>query len=405
MRKSFPLFLSVVLFGCSSIPETHTNPKSFAAVSNVETLRTVDWVQSTMQRMTLREKTAQLFVIWTRAGYLPNDGKQWQDNLHFAHDVGVGGFYFSHGNAYGFSVNANKLQRASTIPLLMTADFEWGAGMRIQEATTFPRAMALGATRDTNLAYDMAKALAQETRALGIHQNYSPDVDVNNNPRNPVINTRSFGEDPKLVSDFARAFIRGTQDGHVIATVKHFPGHGDTDIDTHLDLPSVNFSRARFDSVELYPYKDAIKSGVMSVMVAHIHADIFDELDSIPSTVSVNVMTKLLKTEMKFNGLIVTDALAMKGISKLFNAGEAAKRAFKAGADVLLTSPNTDEAVDSIVAAVQRGEISMERLNHSVEMILKYKQWSGLDTNRFVDVTASTGSRPQVGAYWRGNGA
>lgn len=339
-----------------------------------------------MRNLTIRQKVAQLFIIWTRAGYMPHDSKTWQENYRYAKEVGVGGFYFSHGSAYGFPVNANKLQRVASIPLLMTADFEWGAGMRIQESTTFPRAMALGATRDTNLSYEMGKAIAHETRALGIHQNYSPVVDVNNNPKNPVINTRSFGEDPRLVSNFARAFIRGTQEGNVIATVKHFPGHGDTDIDTHLDLPSVHFSRERFDSLELLPYRDAIVNGVMSVMIAHIHAAVFDESDSIPSTVSENVITKLLKNEMKFDGMIVTDALAMKGVSKLFNPGDAATRAVKAGADVLLTSPNTDDAIDSILAAINRGEISEERIDYSVRKMLKYKQWAGLDTNRLVDI-------------------
>ncbi|MFA6438644.1 MAG: glycoside hydrolase family 3 N-terminal domain-containing protein [Bacteriovoracaceae bacterium] len=351
----------------------------------------VGWVEATLQSMTLREKAAQLFIIWTRAGYYPNDAKVWQENIRFAQEIGVGGFYFSHGSAYGFPVNANKLQRASKLPLLMTVDFEWGAGMRIQEATTFPRAMALGATRDTNLAYAAGRAIAREARALGIHQIYSPVVDINNNPKNPIINTRSFGESPELVAAFARSFIRGSQDERIIATVKHFPGHGDTEVDTHLDLPTVHFSRNRFDSLELAPFKDAIANGVMSVMIGHIHASAFDESDSIPSTASVKVTTGLLRNELKFDGMIVTDALAMKGISKIYSPGEAAKRAFMAGSDVLLMSPDTDAGIDSIVSAVKRGEISMERLDHSVRKMLTYKQWCGLDTNRFVNVNAVAG--------------
>ena len=381
-------FAALMFFNCSGPKETQS-PNVLPLLDRPWTNPSpVEWPDRWLASMSVRQKAAQLFIIWTRAGFLPNDGKQWQENLRYAKEVGVGGFYFSHGNAYGFSMNANKLQRESKIPLLMTADFEWGAGMRIQEATTFPRAMALGATRDTNLAYEMGKAIAVEARALGIVQNYSPDVDVNNNPRNPVINTRSFGEEPDLVSRFARAFIRGTQEEHVIATVKHFPGHGDIDMDSHLDLPTVNFSKSRFDSIELVPFKDAIKNGVMSVMIAHIHADAFDSLDTIPATASENIITKLLKERMKFDGLIVTDALAMKAMSKSFNAGEAAKRAFLAGADVLLMSPNTDDAIDSIVAGVNRGEITMERLDRSVRKMLEYKQWCGLDTNRYVDVGA-----------------
>ena len=386
MKRILPFCLFGIFFSCSSSRIVQVEPNSTRSSSVVDSTKSNDWVESILRNLTIRQKVAQLFIIWTRAGYMPHDSKTWQENYRYAKEVGVGGFYFSHGSAYGFPVNANKLQRVASIPLLMTADFEWGAGMRIQESTTFPRAMALGATRDTNLSYEMGKAIGRETRALGIHQNYSPVVDVNNNPKNPVINTRSFGEDPRLVSNFARAFIRGTQEGNVIATVKHFPGHGDTDIDTHLDLPSVHFSRERFDSLELLPYRDAIVNGVMSVMIAHIHAAVFDESDSIPSTVSENVITKLLKNEMKFDGMIVTDALAMKGVSKLFNPGDAATRAVKAGADVLLMSPNTDEAIDSILAAINRGEISEERIDYSVRKMLKYKQWAGLDTNRLVDI-------------------
>ncbi len=394
MKSLAIILLSFVFLSCSSTDQsTRTNgsgkrSNTSATESSTPITQSQTWADSVLQQMTLREKIAQMFIIWTRAGFLSNDTKQLQDNIRYAQEVGVGGFYFSTGNAYGFPVNANKLQQIAKIPLLMTADFEWGAGMRIQEATTFPRAMALGATRDTNLAYEMGKATAREAKALGIHQNYSPSVDINNNPKNPVINTRSFGEDPKLVSDLARAFIRGSQEEHVIATVKHFPGHGDTDTDTHLDLPSVNFSRARFDSVELVPFKDAINGGVMSVMISHIHATAFDDTNAIPSTASGNVVTKLLKDEMKFGGLIVTDALAMKGVTKLFSPGEAAKRAVEAGADMLVMSPNTDAAIDSIVEAVRRGEIREERIDRSVQKILHYKQWCGLDKNRIVDLNA-----------------
>jgi beta-N-acetylhexosaminidase len=384
---SLPLFLSIILLaGCSAPESAQTLPAPENAPAPVVSPQ--DWVASTLDAMTVREKVGQLFIIWTRAGYLSDDGKTLKENLRFAKEKGVGGFYFSHGSPYGFAVNANKLQAAAKGPLLMTVDFEWGPGMRIQEATTFPRAMALAATRDTSLASAMGAATAREMRAMGMHQNYSPVVDINNNPKNPVINTRSFGESAPLVSSFAQAFIRGTQSERVIATVKHFPGHGDTDLDTHLDLPSVHFTRERFDSLELVPFRDAIAAGVMSVMIAHIHAKAFDASDSIPATASVNVTTGLLRNTMKFDGMIVTDALAMKGITNLFPAGEAAKRAFQAGADVLLMSPDTDTAIDSITAAVDRGEITMERLDRSVRKMLQYKQWAGLDTGRFVDVNA-----------------
>lgn len=389
MKKSFIFLSFVLLLSCSSPREVQTQQPILTATSVSvvkDTTSATDWVETSIQQMSLREKVAQLFIIWMSNRYMTDDSERWQEMERYARDVKVGGFYFSIGGLYEFPVHANKLQKISTTPLLISVDFEWGAGMRISNATTFPRAMALAATRDTNLAYEMGKAVAREARALGVHQNYSPVVDVNNNPKNPVINTRSFGENPILVGDFGRAFIRGTQEENVIATVKHFPGHGDTDIDTHLDLPSVNFSRVRFDSLELVPFKNAIDNGVQSVMVAHIHAGAFDANDSIPATASENITTKLLKEELKFKGMIVTDALAMKGMSKVFRAGEAATRAIQAGVDVLLMSPNTDEAIDSIVAAVQRGDISEERINYSVRKMLNFKKRSGLDANRFVDI-------------------
>ncbi|KAB2924740.1 MAG: serine hydrolase [Bacteroidetes bacterium] len=346
----------------------------------------LSWTDSVLASMSVEEKVGQLFVVWTTSHYMPGDSRRWNELMRYAAERKVGGFYFSLGGIYEFPVHANKLQAAAKTPLLITVDFEWGAGMRIGQGTTFPRAMALGATRDTALAYRMGLAVAAEARALGVHQNYSPVADVNNNPKNPVINTRSFGEDPLLVSAMARAFLRGEQEGGLIATVKHFPGHGDTDIDTHLDLPSVHYDRARLDSVELLPFRDAIRAGVMSVMSAHIHADAFESSDSVPATVSSAVLTTLLRGELGFGGLVVTDALAMQGITKLFTPGEAAKRAFLAGADVLLMSPDTDEAIDSLVAAVRRGAVTMERLDRSVRRILEHKRWAGLDRKRTVEI-------------------
>ncbi|MBW7889045.1 MAG: serine hydrolase [Bacteroidetes bacterium] len=399
MKRSIIVFFAVIFLAlnCSSPKEiqtpvqTNTHQVTASAsvvVSNKEPAQKEkqDWVESILNGMTIREKAAQLFFMWTLSPYLPEDSENWQKIMHYVKDVGVGGYYLSIGEPYAFPVNANKMQAAAKIPLLMTADFEWGAGMRIDRATTFPRQMALGATRDTNLAYQMAKAVAEEARALGVHQTYSPDADVNNNPKNPVINTRSFGEDPKLVADFSRAFIRGTQEAGLIATAKHFPGHGDTDIDTHLELPSVNFTRARFDSVELVPFKSSIDAGVLCIMTTHIHASAFDGTDSIPATVSKNIITGLLKNELGFKGAVVTDAMSMKGLTKLYNPGVAAVKAVQAGCDMLLMSPNAEEGIDSLVSAVQRNEISEARLDSSVRKILTLKKWSGLDTNRFVDV-------------------
>ena len=392
MKKRILYTLVLVLYGCASHQQQFTKETVVAYPHETENIDPGNkiglsgWDESTLASMTLEEKVGQLFIVWTTSYYMPDDSRRWLDLTRFAKEKHVGGFYFSLGGLYEFPIHANKLQAMSKVPLLISVDFEWGSGMRIGQATTFPRAMALGATRDTMLAYRMGRAIAREARALGVHQNYAPVVDVNNKPKNPVINTRSFSENPALVSAMARAMIRGEQEENLIATVKHFPGHGDTEIDTHLEIPSLHFSRGRMDSIELLPFKDAISNGVMSVMTAHIHTQAFDGSDSIPATASKNVTTRLLKEEMGFGGLIVTDAMAMRGMTQLYTPGEAALKVFSAGADMLLMSPDTDEAIDSLVVAVKRGDISMERLDHSVRKILQYKQWVGLDKNRTVPI-------------------
>ncbi len=246
--------------------------------------------------------------------------------------------------------------------------------------------MALGATRNPEFAYEMGRATAREARALGVHQNYAPVTDVNNNPLNPVINTRSFGDNPELVASMALAFIKGSQEEGVIATVKHFPGHGDTHLDTHLELPILTFSRARFDSLELRPFQQAFDEGVLSVMVAHISATAFDTVTGIPATVSPSISTRLLKEQMRFQGLVVTDAMVMEGVAAKYHPGESAVLAVQAGADLVLMPPDADIAVDALVSAVKRGAISLQRLDESVRRILTLKQWTGIVENRYVDI-------------------
>lgn len=345
-----------------------------------------EWVESVLKKLTLEEKVAQLVFVWTEAGYLSRDSERWKELERMTVAKKLGGFIFSIGDVYEYAVQINKLQRLSKIPLMIAADFEYGAGMRIRRSTTFPRAMAVGATRNSDYAYEMGKAVAREARAVGVHQNYAPVVDVNNNPKNPVINTRSFGDDVKLVSEMARAFIQGTQEEGVIATVKHFPGHGDTEIDTHLKLPVLTFPRERFSALELPPFKDAFEAGVLSVMVGHISTLAFDTLSGIPATVSPNISTSLLKEELGFKGLVVTDAMTMRGVSSKYHPGESAVLAIKAGTDLILMPPNADIAVDAVVAAVRRREITEERINESVMKLLRLKQWLGLDEERYVDV-------------------
>ena len=372
------LLILTILVGCTGSRRSETGIQSLSSGNG--------WVEETLHNLTLEEKVSQLVFVWTEGAYMPKESPGWEELKRLTVERKLGGFIFSIGDVYEYAVQINKLQALSDVPLVIAADFEYGAGMRIRRSTTFPRAMAVGATRNPDYSYRMGKAIAREARAVGVHQNYAPVVDVNNNPMNPVINTRAFGDDVKLVTDMALAFIKGTQEEGEIATVKHFPGHGDTDVDTHLDLPVLTLPKTRFETIELPPFKDTFEAGVMSVMVAHISATAFDSITGIPATVSPAISTDLLKNEMGFQGLIVTDAMVMKGVSGKYQTGEAAVLAIKAGTDLVLMPPDVDIALDAIVAAVKRGEISESRIDHSVKKILRAKQWLGLNQNRFVDV-------------------
>lgn len=382
MKALILIFIALLLGGGCTGSRDSSRRRAVAPFREIKTA----WVESVIEKLPLEEKVAQLIFVWTEGGYLSKDSDRWRELERLTTVRKLGGFIFSIGDVYEYAVQINKLQGLSKIPLMITADFEYGAGMRIRRSTTFPRAMALGATRNERYAYEMGKAIAREARAVGVHQNYAPVVDVNNNPKNPVINTRSFGDDVNLVSKMALEFIRGSQEGGVIATVKHFPGHGDTEIDTHLKLPVLMFSRERFTALELPPFKDAFEAGVLSVMVGHISSLAFDTLSGIPATVSPNISTSLLKQELGFKGLVVTDAMTMRGVSSKYHPGESAVLAIKAGTDLILMPPDADIAIDAVVAAVRRREITEERINESLMKLLRLKQWLGLDEDRFVDV-------------------
>jgi len=346
------------------------------------------WIESTLNRLTLEEKAAQLVFYATPASYLAENSERWRELERYAAKRKIGGFVFSIGDVYEYAMQLNRLQKLATVPLLIAGDFEYGVAMRVRHATTFPRAMAIGATRETRYAYEVGRITALEGRALGVHQNYAPTIDVNNNPRNPVINTRSFGDDVKLVSAMGAAFVKGSQDGGMIATVKHFPGHGDTDVDTHLGLATLSYSKSRFDAVEFPPFKAAINAGAMSAMVGHIAAPSIDAAPGIPATISRRITTDVLRNELQFNGLIVTDALEMRAISSRYGPGEAAVLALKAGTDIVLMPEDIDLAVDAIVAAVRRGELEEARLDASLSRLLALKQWAGLDREKMVDLNS-----------------
>ncbi len=348
------------------------------------------WIEQTLASMTLDEKIGQLIIPATVGMFLSQDSETFQQMRRDITEFHVGGYHMLgevsilHEPA-GVALLINHLQELARVPLWITADFEGGVGLRYIGATRLPRAMAMGATRNPEMAYQAARITAEEARALGVQVNFYPVADVNNNARNPIINIRSFGGDPNQVGLMARAYIRGSQEHGVMATAKHFPGHGDTSTDSHLELPVVDVDRARLNSIELPPFRAAIEEGVGGVMSAHIALPQI-ETERLPATLSPKMLSGILRGEMKFNGVIFTDALNMRGVAAHYPEGEAAVRAIKAGADVLLYPPSVEQAFVALKHAVEAGEIKESRLDESVRRILSAKEKLGIDRNRFVDI-------------------
>jgi len=355
------------------------------------------WVETTLRKMTVNEKIGQLLFTTFHGSLTATDTAAYQQIMHDVTDLRVGGFInITHGSplgivksqAYPTAVLNNQLQAKSNLPLLMGADFERGTAMRLDEGTSFPTAMALAAGGEMKDAYAMGRITALEARAVGVHWIYAPDADVNNNPGNPIINTRSFGEDPARVAEFVSAFVRGVQENGGLATAKHFPGHGDTAADSHIDLPVIRADRARLDELELVPFRAAISMQVDSIMTGHLNVPALEPDPNTPATLSHNILTDLLRKELGFQGLVVTDAMDMGGITVRYAPGEAAVRAVVAGADAVLMPPVPDAAFEALQAAVKSGRISKERLDASVRRILQAKARLDLNTTRLVDVNA-----------------
>lgn len=345
-----------------------------------------NWVEETLSKMTIEEKAGQMVFPNANGIYMSEDSPEFKRLEFLVKEKKVGGLIFFVSDLYEQVVITNKMQRLAVIPLLIAADFEHGITMRIEGATPFPNIMALGAVDDVELTYSMAKVIAREGRAIGVHQNYAPVADVNNNPFNPIINTRSFGESPELVAKHSNAFLKGLQDGGMIATSKHFPGHGNTSIDSHLDLPVLKSNLDELNQIELYPFKENIKAGVMSIMIGHLAVPAIEGDSGIPASLSKKVITDLLKNKLGFNGLIVTDALNMHGITNYYSTSKATIEAIKAGHDCILFPDDPVESIDAIINALKSGEISEERINYSVRKILKTKRWIGLDKEKFIDI-------------------
>lgn len=357
------------------------------------------WADKTLRKLSLQEKIGQVFMIWCRASFLNVQNPEYLDWLNamdkyhvgsFVMSVHVDGPFLLRTEPFEVADLLNRLQKKSKLPLLVAADFERGVSMRLLGTTVFPHAMAFGADGKIEDAENFGRITALESRAIGVHWNFFPDADVNSNPANPIINTRSFGEDPRQVGDLVAAYIKGAHEGGMLTTVKHFPGHGDTATDSHLGVASVNGDRAHIDSIELPPFRQAIAAGVDSVMVAHVTVPALDSDPNHVATISPPIVSELLERQLGFKGIIVTDALDMAGLTHLFahDIGREAVEAFKAGNDLLIIPPDLGAAYDAMVKAVQSGEISRQRLDQSVLKILKTKASLGLNKSRTVDLEA-----------------
>jgi len=347
--------------------------------------------------MSLQDRVAQLVVVRTYGDYLSSRSAEYHSVAHWIRDLHVGGFIVANRVKHGSVINAqpfemasftNRMQSMARTPLLVAADFEHGASMRVAGTAKFPYFMAYGAAHDLNAVRQLGEATAAEARALGVTWIFAPDADVNNNPANPIINTRSYGEDPQAVADGVAAFIEGARRNSaspVLVTVKHFPGHGDTAEDSHLQMAKLDQTRERIEQVELVPFRRAIEHGVDAVMTAHMAVPAF-EPEPKPATVSRNVLTGLLRDELQFHGIIVTDALDMQGVAALYDQGELAVRAIEAGADVLLMPSDPEAVIRAVVAAVKSGRIARRRIDESVARVLAAKRRVGLYKRRKVDL-------------------
>lgn len=333
------------------------------------------WVDSVLSGLSLEEQVAQLMLIRT---YSNKDEKYYRKMDDLVQQYNLGGFCFFQGGPVMQTKLTNRYQSQAKTPLFIAIDAEWGLGMRLDSTFSFPFQMTLGSGHSDTLIYMMGAEIARQLKLLGVHINFAPVVDINNNPHNPVINSRSFGENKELVASKALAYMNGLQENDIIATAKHFPGHGDTDSDSHLTLPVINHSRARLDSVELYPFRQLIQNGLEGVMVAHLFVPSLDNKENTPTTLSKKVVQDLLKNEMGFEGLVITDALDMKGVTTHYKPGEIEVKAFQAGNDILLLPQDIEKAIQGIINAVEQGGISENQIRERCVKVLNKKYDAGL---------------------------
>jgi beta-N-acetylhexosaminidase len=399
-----------LLFMPAASTQTGGNPRFDRKLGKKEE----DWVHKTLRSLTLDEKIGQMIIAEANVVFWNREGAEYKKLRHHIVDNRVGGVILFRSQVWPAAVVTNRWQEMAKIPLLISADLEMGPGMRLDDTPWWAPNMAVAATGDPKWARLQGESTALQARAVGVNWLLAPVADVNNNPDNPVINTRSYGEDPAAVAEFVRAFIEGAQAAGAMACAKHFPGHGDTATDSHIGLPVVDVGRGRLESLELIPFRAAIAAGVGSIMSAHIAlpqietglaapvralsereaaaAEFLSRTEAgtarvtLPSTFSPKIMTGLLREELKFDGLIVTDALSMAGVAARYTPAQAAVRSLKAGADVITKSPDVDAAIAGIKEAVAKGEITEARINASAERVLRAKAALGLNVKRAVDL-------------------
>ena len=349
--------------------------------SSINWHKTNEWIDSVYNSMSDDEKIAQLIMVdvWPQ-----RDSTHYAEVVYKVNQLHVGGIIFFKGSPTKQAALTNYFQSQAKIPLLVGIDGEWGLSMRLDSTPVFPRQIVMGASKDEKLVYDFGKTVGNQCRRMGIHFNFAPDIDVNNNPDNPVINDRSFGENKYLVAKLGVQYMRGLQEDHILASAKHFPGHGDVSTDSHYSLPVITADRKRLDSLELYPFKQLIKNNVTSVMIAHLNVLALDSSKT-PSSLSYPIVTELLKNEMGFDGIIITDALNMKGVADLYPGGEVAARALLAGNDMLLFVEDVPFAISMIKQYITDSVLTWDQIEVSCRKILKAKYWVGLNHYKPID--------------------
>lgn len=349
-----------------------------------------NWIETTLSKMSIHDKCAQMIMPWVLGNYMNEDSDEFIRLKKLVKEDKVGGLIFFKGDIMDEAIAINKMQKFAKIPLLIASDFERGLAMRLRDAIEYPYNMAVAATNDPLLAYKMGRNVSIECRAIGVSQNYSPVADINNNPENPIINIRSYSESKSVVSEFCDNFIKGANSERVLTTAKHFPGHGDTRIDSHQEIPVISQTKDEIWNNELVPFISSINSGVKSIMVGHLSVPALDSTNDLPATLSKTIITNLLKDHLNFKGLVITDAMNMSAITKHYSVGEATVMAVKAGNDIILMPPDEDVALSSLVDAVNSGEIKISQIDESVRKILAAKRWLRLEEKRYSDLDKLT---------------